>query len=128
MDESHDSKKVKAVDFDGTLAYYDGWKGPTNLGKPIKDMVERVKKWISDGNAVVVFTARADNKESISAIEEWTKEHIGTKLRVTNIKEPDFSEFYDDRAVRVEKNTGKLLNEVIITRKPVIIEFLEDLI
>jgi len=31
------------VDLDGTLAHYDGWKGPTHIGAPIHKMVQRVR-------------------------------------------------------------------------------------
>lgn len=29
------------VDLDGTLAEYDGWKGPDEIGAPVEPMVER---------------------------------------------------------------------------------------
>lgn len=47
------------VDLDGTLAHYDGWKGPAVIGEPIPSMVERVKRWLAEGHEVRVFTARA---------------------------------------------------------------------
>ena len=46
------------VDLDATLAYYDGWKGPTHIGPPIMRMVERIREWLSKGWEVRVFTAR----------------------------------------------------------------------
>ena len=33
-----------AVDLDGTLAYYDVWRGEEHIGSPISDMFFRVKK------------------------------------------------------------------------------------
>ena len=44
-----------AVDFDGTLAQYDG---TLKLGKPIPAMCERVKNWVAEGYEVRIFTAR----------------------------------------------------------------------
>ena len=32
-----------AVDLDGTLAYYDKFRGKDHIGKPIPKMIERVK-------------------------------------------------------------------------------------
>lgn len=32
-----------AVDLDGTLAHYDGWRGEDHIGDPIPPMVERIK-------------------------------------------------------------------------------------
>jgi len=121
-----------AIDLDGTLAYYDGYKGPTHIGKPIKNMIERVKKLIDDGNTIKIFTARANDKESIPAIKKWCLEYLGKELDVTNVKEKDFAMFIDDRAVAVEKNTGKLLspllNEDLVQTRTPIQDFLDDLI
>ena len=30
-------------DLDGTIAYYDGWKGPEHIGEPIPSMIEILK-------------------------------------------------------------------------------------
>ncbi len=49
------------VDLDGTLAQYDGWKGPDNIGDPIPLMVGRVKEWLEAGHEVRVFTARVSH-------------------------------------------------------------------
>jgi len=98
------------VDFDGTLAMYDYWRGIHHTGEPIPLMVERVKDWISSGIEVKVFTARLDdgNREfAVRIIQEWCLKHIGQELPVTNVKTMSMIELWDDKAVRVEKNTGK---------------------
>ena len=46
------------VDLDGTLARYDGWKGPEHIGEPLMPMVERVKAWLAEGREVRIMTAR----------------------------------------------------------------------
>jgi hypothetical protein len=48
------------VDLDGTLAYYDHWRGAEHIGEPIPAMLERVKRWLADGKDVRIFTARVD--------------------------------------------------------------------
>ena len=48
------------VDLDGTLAQYDGFKGCTVIGDPVQVMLARVKKWISEGIEVRIFTARVN--------------------------------------------------------------------
>ncbi len=95
------------VDLDGTLAHYERWDDG-KIGKPIKPMVDRVKRWLSEGKDVRIFTARAsDHKAStIEAIEAWCKEHIGRELPVTNTKDFGMIELWDDRAVQVVTNTG----------------------
>lgn len=95
-----------AVDLDGTLARYDGWKGIDHIGDPIPLMVSRVRKWLNDGVRVVIFTARAQTPESLPYIYAWCKEHLGVVLPVTNIKTFDIVEIWDDRAVQVIPNKG----------------------
>jgi len=101
------------VDFDGTLATYDSWKGPTVYGQPIKEMIDRIKQWINEGYKVKIFTARACSTneyrlDEINALKKWSKEHIGIELEVTAEKDFKALEIWDDRAVTVEFNTGKI--------------------
>jgi ABC-type Zn uptake system ZnuABC Zn-binding protein ZnuA len=96
-----------AVDLDGTLAKYNGWKGIENIGKPIPEMVKKIKKEIEKGNKVTIFTARATNDKAIKFIKKWLKENDLPDLDITNIKKTNFDEFWDDKAVAIEKNTGK---------------------
>lgn len=104
------------VDLDGTLAHYEGWVGPGHIGAPVPAMVERVKRWLSEGLEVRIFTARishdgterrqAEAAEARKAIALWTQEHIGQILLVTNVKDYAMLELWDDRAVQVMPNTG----------------------
>lgn len=108
------------VDFDGTLAHYDHWRGETHTGAPIAPMVERVKRWLAEGRQVRIFTARIyepvdigglhmepmRKSEARAVIEAWCLEHIGQVLPVTNIKDYGMIELWDDRAVQVMANTG----------------------
>lgn len=93
-------------DLDGTLAHYDGWKGTGKIGKPIPDMVFICKLHIEAGVYVKIFTAR--DKKCYKSIEAWCKEHIGYVLPITNQKDMFMLRYYDDRAVSVEPNTGRV--------------------
>jgi len=94
------------VDLDGTLAHYTGWKGSDHIGDPIQPMLERVKRWISEGQEVKIFTARAYLEDQIKPIEEWLEKHGIGGLAITNIKDFGMIELWDDRCVRVMANTG----------------------
>jgi hypothetical protein len=101
------------VDLDGTLAHYDGWKGEDQIGPPIVPMVNRVKKWLDEGQDVRIFTARTGNgQKSIDAVQAWCEEHLGKKLPVTATKDFSMTTLYDDRAIQVQKNTGRLIGGV----------------
>ena len=110
-----------AVDFDGTLATF-GCNWPEDYratGQPIPTMVERVKQWIADGEDVRIFTARMDcyhplygqldPEQVLTPLREWMIKHIGVMLPVTNVKDYWCKALYDDRAVQVEKDTGRLI-------------------
>lgn len=102
------------VDFDGTLATYTGYHGPSALGKPIPKMLNRVKGWISAGKNVKIMTARANPSsgnasESISAIKKWCRQYIGKELDVVYKKDSHMEELWDDKAIHVQKNTGNII-------------------
>jgi hypothetical protein len=101
--------QVVAVDLDGTLAKYSGNYVKGEIGAPVKPMVLRVKSWIKQGKRVKIFTSRAHDKTEIPRIQDWLEENGLPRLDVTNIKLPEFSEFYDDRAYHVVPNTGKVI-------------------
>lgn len=94
------------VDLDGTLAFYDGWKGPEHIGDPIAPMAERVRQWLAQGRTVKIFTARACVAEQIPVVQAWARKHFGVALEVTNQKDFGMVELWDDRCVQVQPNTG----------------------
>ena len=98
-----------AVDLDCTLAHYDGWRSDGSVGAPIKIMQDRVIQWLAAGKEVRIMTARAsgsDAAKQIIIIKAWCQEHLGQELEVTCCKDYLMEELWDDRAVRVLKNTG----------------------
>lgn len=106
------------IDLDGTLAEYDGWRGSEHIGEPVPLMVERVKRYISEGKDVRIFTARVstNNPEreiSFKVIREWLTEHIGVELPVTAEKDYFMVELWDDRCVQVVPNTGIALQDIL---------------
>lgn len=112
------STKLKGwigFDFDGTLAEYGTFKGHDVLGNPIPEAVAKLKAIRAYGVEVRIFTARVSDPDSrararvTAAIEDWCLQHLGEKLRVTNVKDYDMWCLYDDRAIAMEKNTGRVL-------------------
>lgn len=98
-----------AFDLDGTLAYYDGWKGVEHIGEPIKEMCDFVRFFLEEGKDVRIFTARLCNKGARKYINRWTKRVFGRRLPVTNRKDRYMVELYDDRAFHVVSNTGRVV-------------------
>lgn len=104
-------KDVIAVDLDGTLAHWDPHEtyDASKIGKPIMPMLERVKRWVKEGKEVVIHTARVGDEGAFPHIHAWLREHGLPELRITNKKLKEAGEFWDDRAVAVERNTGRIL-------------------
>ncbi len=97
------------VDLDGTLAKYDHWRGPEHIGAPVPAMRVRVIRWLAEGRDVRIFTARiTDGRPEVTrAIEKWCVKNLGRKLPITATKDYGCVEYWDDRAVQVEPNTGR---------------------
>lgn len=108
---------VILVDLDGTLAFYDGWRGIAHIGAPIPKMLHRVRVWVAAGKTVKIFTARVSVPERdipavVRHIHEWCERHGLPRLEVTCVKGFDAVEIWDDHAVPVRANTGERLDGV----------------
>ena len=111
---------IYAVDFDGTLAKQLIPHNPKVAGPPIPRTVSMVKKWLKAGETVVIFTSRVspsthnivEIRYARKLISAWCKEYLGTRLAITSDKNPRF-EIWDNKAHRVETNTGRVLAKAI---------------
>lgn len=104
------------VDLDGTLAEYHGWND--EIGAPIPAMVDRVKQWLAEGYDVRIMTARGASggylrgeREQYTKIRKFCFDLFGRYLAITHSKDMHMIALYDDRAIGVENNTGRLLSE-----------------
>jgi len=102
-----ESRQGIGVDLDGTLAVADPWQGFKHIGKLVPTMLKRVNIWLEMGYRVKIVTARAQNpEEAIPPIRNWLKKHGLPELEITNCKDMDMIELWDDRCVQVIPNTG----------------------
>lgn len=119
MSFANGNKGWIGVDLDGTLAYYDRWRGPDHIGPPIPPMLQRVRRWVQEGKDVRIFTARVsgglaphttgEQQAVRDVIDEWSLAHVGKILPVTNEKDYAMVELWDDRAIQVIPNTGQTI-------------------
>jgi hypothetical protein len=115
------SKGWIGVDLDRTLVEYHGFQGMDHIGEPVLLMVERVRKWLSEGQDVRIFTARVylpkeytleewkNHWLAHSAIEGFCVNTFNRRLPITCCKDLSMIRLYDDLAVQVEPNTGRLI-------------------
>ena len=124
----NERKRVLAIDMDGTLLKYDGWKGDAHYGVPnpgIRAMLERIanekfktgpkkgqRKW-----CIVIWTTRGSD----GAIRNHLTKHnipfdyINKNPGGPPSKSPKiFADVYlDDRAIRFEGETDGLADRIL---------------
>lgn len=98
-------------DLDGTLIQFDGWEGPESFGQPIIPMMALIKHHIQNGQRAKIVTARASNEEDKEFVRIWADAHGLQNVEITDKKDYLMIKLYDDRAIQVEKNTGRIINE-----------------
>lgn len=99
-----------AVDLDGVLHAYHGWKGPdvmNGLNPGARDFLEALAK---GGYTVVVYTSRP-----VEYVRPWLEEHDLADLvaDVTNIKPPAVA-YIDDRAIRFNGDFDQALEDLAL--------------
>ena len=97
------------IDLDGTLATYQRWEGSDHFGDVLEPMKIRIQQWLDNQIEVRIFTARASQEKNIAPLQAWLVEQGLGELAVTNTKDYDLLQIWDDRAVEVEANTGNIL-------------------
>lgn len=109
------AKRIIAVDLDGTLAHYDGWKGIDHIGHVIPSVKAALNDAQNEGAEVWIYTARvSDPEDALEArahIAEWLVYNKINVHGITAVKMKYFTEFWDDRAIQVIKNQGVFVME-----------------
>lgn len=102
-------------DLDGTLAVWKHGDSIEQIGSPIVKMVQVLLGFQAAGIRCKIFTARvgpcempAFARTQRDLISAWCHKHIGNVLEITNEKDFKMVLLFDDRAIAVQPNTGKL--------------------
>ena len=108
--------KTLAVDLDGTILEYDGWRGHNHFGKPLPGAREALQKLKEQGFVIIIWTTR-QNRDKIA---EYLKEH-GIPFDYINENPhgpPDcsnkiYADYYiDDRAIEFRGNWQEVLSKI----------------
>lgn len=102
-------QKTIAVDLDGTLARYDGWRGIDHIGDPLPGAAEFVRRLRQLGRVMIYTTRctsevrgddRGDPGELRDRIANWCNAHgIEFDEIWTGQGKPLYAALVDDRAV-----------------------------
>jgi adenylylsulfate kinase len=116
-EETQEAKtKTVAIDLDGTLAEYDGWRGADVIGDPRPGAVEVVRWLKARGTKVILWTTRGNTER----LKQWLKQH---DIPVDYINEnptqpPDGSKkiiaeiYVDDRVIDARKSWPEIKKEL----------------
>jgi hypothetical protein len=109
-----DRQPTVAVDFDGVLAEYDGWKGAENLGQPRADVVAALRALRAEGWKIVVHTTRsAEQISGYLAIHQIPYDDINRNAAYNNEgSKPVATVYWDDRALRYSGDAARDLDSI----------------
>lgn len=89
--------KTVAIDLDGVLAQYDGWKGGREIGGPVDGAVE-FTRGLSGWARVIIFTVRLRDEAAKAQIEAWLREY-GFAFDEVSSGKPLAHAYVDDRGI-----------------------------
>jgi len=110
--DEKDERGWIGIGLDGVLAERtaEGLRG--EIGRPVANMVARVRDWVDyKGLRVCVLTPRAATAEGAAKVEAWLRKNDLDWLDFTHAKDLHMVEFWDDRAVQVISNLGTRVGE-----------------
>lgn len=95
-----------AVDFDGVIADYDGWKGNQTFGSPRSDVIEALQVLRSEGWKIVIYSTRGVEEIKpylIANTVPFDEINQNSSYRTGGTK-PVATVYWDDRACRYSGN------------------------
>lgn len=103
-----------AVDFDGVLANYDGWKGPDVMGEPRQDVIEVLNVLRREGWKIVIHTTRSESSIFDYLVQynvPYDEVNHNSSYRNSGAK-PVATVYWDDRAIRYSGNALHDLDKI----------------
>ena len=110
----NDRQLTIAVDFDGVIADYDGWKGKETCGPPRADVVEVLEVLRAEGWKIIVHSSRATDEIRPYLIEHGIPfdEINRNSSSQTGGTKPVATVYWDDRACRYSGDAHKDLETI----------------
>lgn len=101
------NRKTVAIDFDGVLNNYTGWKGDNDLSTP-KSGINYFLKKISDEYDIVIFTCR-----DMSKVRDWLQTYdLDKYIRAVTMTKPKAYVYIDDRAITYNGHYDEVLEKL----------------
>lgn len=100
-------------DFDATLSHCVDEVEDEKNGRPVDEMVKKLKAHLAKGDEVKILSARAVRPEDRKKVSAFLKELGVPDLPITDKKDQYMTAFYDDRAQQVLPNLGLTVMEIV---------------
>ena len=117
MADVGERKPVLAIDADGTLLEYSGWKGEAHYGAPNEGMKELLDQLKEAGWTIVIWTTRGSKGALQNHLTKHNIpfDHINKNPGGPPSSSPKiFADVYlDDRAIRFEGKTEGLFDKIV---------------
>lgn len=106
-----------AIDFDGTIVEYDGYKGCGVYGELKKDVAESIRKLKDAGHEIIINTCRSEDKEIIDLLRKNDIPFDFINFHPDNIKlglsNKVYADYYiDDRAIEFKDNWSEIVDRI----------------
>ncbi len=95
-----DKQLTIAVDFDGVIADYNGWKGKSIFGQPRADVIETLKILRTEGWKIVIYSTRGTEELRPYLLENcvpFDEINCNSAYQTGGVK-PVATVYWDDRA------------------------------
>ena len=105
------------IDLDGTLAAYDGWRGPEHFGAPLPGALAALAALRARGWRIIIFTTRGDREKVRAYLEreallfDYINENPDQPAG-SNPGKPFAHVYVDDRAISFRGDWSATLDAV----------------
>ena len=108
-------RRCIAVDFDGTLVNYNGWRGRNALGAVREDVVKALQRLRGEGWKIVIHTTRTPDDIVQHLVDAMVPfDDINRNSDYTNLGcKPVATVYWDDRALRYTGDAEKDIAEIL---------------
>jgi hypothetical protein len=111
-------QKCVCIDLDGTIAYYDDWKGERRFGDPVPGVQAALWQFRSAGWKIIIYTTRGNRKLVANYLNRHSIpfDHINhnpDQPKDTFTGKPYAEAYIDDRGIQFNGNWQSTANELM---------------
>lgn len=110
-------KKTIAIDFDGTMNFYDHWCNGPIINQPIEGCIEALKAFRDMGYEVEIYTCRTNPEinnvsEQLGYLRQWLNDNGLPFVMIWTNGKPIADVYIDDRAITFKNNWNEILTVI----------------